>query len=143
MEVVSRADDDRPQHHQGIVGTPRADKLNPIKPSDEPQGDHNLGPDASSSGTINAYPHNNEVQSMPPTLGRLSRMRQKYNLEDGKIKCRCLVRKWKFCQHIKLQAGDNKSNHSMLRSLTLREVQSMHEPLAPIEGGGGARTLYS
>ena len=32
-------------------------------------------------------------------------MRRLYDLESGKLHCRCLIRKWKFCSHIKTLAG--------------------------------------
>ena len=40
-------------------------------------------------------------QSTEQTRPSISRMRSLYNLEAGKLGCRCLIRKWCFCKHIR------------------------------------------
>ena len=32
-------------------------------------------------------------------------MKARYNLEEGKLRCRCIIRKWKFCPRIRDLAG--------------------------------------
>ena len=35
----------------------------------------------------------------------LGRLRERYDLEAGRLRCRCLIRRWKFCPKIKGMAG--------------------------------------
>ena len=35
----------------------------------------------------------------------LARMRQRYDIKVGKLTCRCLIRKWKFCHLVKTLVG--------------------------------------
>ena len=53
--------------------------------------------------------------------GGLSRMRDKYNLEEGRLQCRCIVRKWKFCKGIKSLA-DGKVTPQLLKAREITEV---------------------
>ena len=59
--------------------------------------------------------------AQPPGLHR---MKLKYNLEEGRVKCQCLIRKWKFCKHVKILA-DNKVSKSLLQTYTKKEVENM------------------
>ena len=67
--------------------------------------------------------------------GGLHRMKALYNLEEGWVGCRCILRRWKFCQHIKGQAGGAKLNFKLLRAHTLKEVQEMEK--SNLRQGGG------
>ena len=60
---------------------------------------------------------NNEVMNGP-----LSRMRAKYNLEVGRLNCRCIIRKWKFCGKIKSLA-DGKVSRELIETLSLKDVK--------------------
>ena len=42
-----------------------------------------------------------EVETRPS----IKRMRSLYDLEAGRLRCRCLIRKWKFCGRIRDLAG--------------------------------------
>ena len=55
---------------------------------------------------------------------KISRMRKKYNLEEGRVKCRCLIRKWKFCQHIKGLA-DGRVTPNLVETRSLKDVKNM------------------
>ena len=46
-----------------------------------------------------------------------------YDIENGRISCKCIIRKWKFCPHIKGLA-DGRVNRALVESLTLRESQN-------------------
>ena len=59
----------------------------------------------------------------------LNRMKSKYDLEAGKLACRCLIRKWKFCEDMK-RLADGKVSKSLL------ECKSRHELNA------SGKTLY-
>ena len=63
-------------------------------------------------------------EGWPPDKQRgLSRLREKgYNLEEGKLKCTCLRRKWKFCPLVKEIAG-GKVTSNLVRTKYLREVE--------------------
>ena len=49
----------------------------------------------------------NGVQNnpLPPLKSGTERLKSLYNIEQGKIDCRCLIRKWKFCNEMKSLAG--------------------------------------
>ena len=58
--------------------------------------------------------------------GGIWRMSARYNLEEGKMDCRCLLRKWKFCTHIKGLA-DNRVSKSLVMSRALEEARKTYE----------------
>ena len=62
--------------------------------------------------------------------GGLQRMKALYNLEEGRVGCRCILRRWKFCQHIKGQADGARLNANLLQSHTLKEVNLQKEGLS-------------
>ena len=51
---------------------------------------------------------------------RISRMRAMFNLDEGKVLCRCLIRRWKFCDHIKSLAG-GKVSGDLVKTSSLKE----------------------
>ena len=64
-------------------------------------------------------------------LGDHSPVRRKllggrYNLEEGKVRCQCIRRKWRFCGLVKGLA-DGRVTPWLLRSRTLKEVMSENE----------------
>ena len=69
--------------------------------------------------------------------GGLLRMKALYNLEEGRVGCRCILRRWKFCQHIKGQADGAKLNSKLLQTHTLKEVQTMEKNNHRQGGGPG------
>ena len=52
----------------------------------------------------------------------LSRMRMKFNLEEGKLNCNCLRRKWKFCTKIKDMAG-GRVTPTLLKTSSRKEIE--------------------
>ena len=56
----------------------------------------------------------------------LERIRTKYplaNFEDGKTGCRCLIRKWRFCEAIKQMAPNGKVTPSLLKTRSRKEME--------------------
>ena len=54
------------------------------------QGEGDLGPDEQGA----------EISEQGANQSpRGNRMRKRFNLEEGKVKCRCLIRRWRFCPH--------------------------------------------
>ena len=49
-----------------------------------------------------------------------------YNLEEGKVHCQCLRRKWKFCQEIKTLAGARLAP-SLLVTRSIKEIKDGRE----------------
>ena len=61
------------------------------------QGEGDLGPDEQGA----------EISEQGANQSpRGNRMRKRFNLEEGKVKCRCLIRRWRFCPHIKSLADN-------------------------------------
>ena len=58
----------------------------------------------------------------PKKHSRISRLRSMYDLEEGRISCRCLLRRWKFCPHIKGMADGHPLNAKLLATRTIAEV---------------------
>ena len=58
--------------------------------------------------------------------GGLWRIKQRYNLDEGKIRCRCILRKWKFCKSIKTLA-DGHVTPKLLESRRLVDVENLKQ----------------
>ena len=84
------------------------------------------------------HPTNTYYLTTPKT-SRLSRMSQKYDLNEGRLICRCIVRKWMFCQHVKNLAEGHKLNSNLLHARALKDVP----PTSPMMNGeGGANKVW-
>ena len=56
----------------------------------------------------------------------LEKIRTKYplaNFEEGKTGCRCLIRKWRFCEAIKQMAPNGKVTPSLLKTRSRKEME--------------------
>ena len=54
-------------------------------------------------------------------------MREKYDLEIGRVNCRCILRRWGFCQHIK-NLADQKVTRNLLESKSCpSKLKKMHK----------------
>ena len=62
-------------------------------------------------------------QPLPPHQG-LTKMKKMYNLEEGKLECQCLVRKWKFCQKI-CDLGDGKLGKNLIEAKILENCSHL------------------
>ena len=103
-------------------------------PLDEPSGSPNDG-ERRPGGTVTEDSRrlDREMENGDQMASRgLVRIRQKYDLVKGKVTCRCLVRRWKFCKQIK-NLADNKVSGDLVLSRTLKEVK------ADMETGGKGR----
>ena len=77
------------------------------------------------------HKHHTLTTGPPPPQGSgLARMRAAFNLDEGRLECRCLIRKWKFCPHIRGQATGMKLGFNLIKTNTLKEAKSIHR------GGG-------
>ena len=54
----------------------------------------------------------------------LPKMRERYDLREGKLKCQCLIRTWRFCRHIK-ELADNKITPLLLRTRSIEEQREV------------------
>ena len=52
----------------------------------------------------------------------LLRMKELYDLEAGKLRCKCLIRKWKFCPHVKELAKGEKLNSELLNTWAFKDA---------------------
>ena len=69
---------------------------------------------------------------------RLTKMRSMYDLEEGKLTCRCLIQKWKFCKHVKGLADGNRLNAKLITSKALNDVPPTQPPTDVMNIRGGA-----
>ena len=66
-------------------------------------------------------------QPPPPTTHQakhplgLPRLKDIYNIDEGRLKCNCLLRKWKFCPTIK-KLADGKIGKQLIQSFTTHDI---------------------
>ena len=64
----------------------------------------------------------------------LARIKALFDLEEGRVKCTCLIRKLKFCPHIKAEAEGTRLNSTLLVARTMKEASA--NLVGPHVGGG-------
>ena len=68
-------------------------------------------------------------------------MKAKYDLREGKVRCRCVLRKWKFCETIRDLAG-GRVTPGLLKCPEKRESEEVREK-ERMKMKGGASPLLS
>ena len=112
--------------------------LNPLSPSntatDREVGDSGRQTQASrgtpDGGGEGDFEEQLEERANPihpePSKPGIWKMRSRYDLEAGKVRCRCLIRKWCFCSKIK-DLADGKVSPNLVKTWTLSETLEPRE----------------